>query len=266
MSVYSLRSAASRAAVIAAGLLVFGCAPVPTQPDVTPAQRGDDYATPRVRVEQRPSPNFDARRPVLVVIHHTSDDRVEDALRTLSDPRRKVSSHYLISRDGRILQLVDERERAWHAGESYWAGIEDVNSASIGIELDNNGREPFAAPLMDALLALIADLKERYSIPAANFLGHSDVAPRRKVDPGPQFPWRELAARGFGLWCDPPYRVPPPADNVSLLASFGYDTSNEAAAISAFKLHFVPEGDARELTDGDRALLACLIDKKRMSE
>ncbi|MEO7727517.1 MAG: N-acetylmuramoyl-L-alanine amidase [Burkholderiales bacterium] len=217
-------------------------------------------------VEARPSGNFDERRPNYVILHYTSNDSAEPALRTLRDPASKVSAHYLIARDGRIYALVDERTRAWHAGVSSWGGDQDINSASIGIELDNSGKEPFAAPLLERLFALLADLKARYSIPAANFIGHSDVAPRRKVDPGVQFPWRELAARGFGLWCDPPYRVPPAAEGATLLAAFGYDTSNEAGAIGAFKLHFVPDGDPRELTDGDRALLACLIDKKRTPE
>ncbi len=199
----------------------------------------------------RPSANFDERRPNFVVLHYTSNDNAERGLRTLTDPASKVSAHYLIGRDGRIYALVDERARAWHAGVSYWGGNRDVNSAAIGIELDNDGDEAFAAPLIDKLLALLADLKARYSIPTANFIGHSDVAPRRKVDPGALFPWRELAARGFGLWCDPPYRVPPEADGLTLLAAFGYDTSDAAAAISAFKLHFAP---------------VCLIDKKRAGE
>ena len=214
----------------------------------------------------RASPNFDDRRPNYVILHYTSSADPERALRTLTDPASKVSAHYLIARDGRIYALVDERVRSWHAGVSYWGGHRDVNSAAIGIELDNTGNEPFAGPLIDKLLALLADLKARYSIPTANFLGHSDVAPRRKVDPGTLFPWRELAARGYGLWCDPPYPVPPAADGLTLLAAFGYDTADAAAAISAFKLHFAPDGDLRELTDGDRAVLGCLIEKKRAAE
>ncbi|MDB5809809.1 MAG: N-acetylmuramoyl-L-alanine amidase [Betaproteobacteria bacterium] len=217
-------------------------------------------------VSVRLSANFDERRPNYVIVHYTSSDTADRALRTLTDPASKVSAHYLIASDGKIYSLVDERARAWHAGVSYWGGNRDVNSTAIGIELDNNGRDPFAAPLIDALGALLGDLKERFSIPTANFLGHSDVAPRRKVDPGALFPWRELAARGFGVWCDPPYRVPPAADGATLLAAFGYDTADEAAAVSAFKLHFVPDGDPRELTDGDRALLACLIEQKRTIE
>ncbi len=214
----------------------------------------------------RASPNFDGRHPNFVILHYTSSDDAERALRTLTDPASKVSAHYLIARDGRVYALVDERARAWHAGVSDWGGNRDVNSAAIGIELDNNGKEAFAAPLLEKLFALLADLKDRYAIPTANFIGHSDVAPRRKVDPGVLFPWRELAARGFGLWCDPPYRVPPAADGLTLLTAFGYDTSDAPAAIGAFKLHFAPDGDPREITDGDRAMLACLIDKKRAAE
>src|SRR5258706_8093768 len=211
----------------------------------------------------RPSASFDERRPNFVILHYTSNDNGERGLRTLTDPASKVSAHYLVGRDGRIYALVDERARAWHAGVSYWGGNRDVNSAAIGIELDNDGNEPYAAPLIDKLLALLADLKARYSIPTANFLGHSDVAPRRKVDPGARLALRELAARGYGLWCDPPYPVPPAADGLTLLAAFGYDTADAAAATSAFKLHFSPAADSPDLPNADRAKLACPSKKKR---
>lgn len=264
MSVFALQPLLTRASIAAAALLSFGCAPMPAQPDLTPAQRGDNYAKPRVSVEQRPSPNFDARRPTLVVIHHTSDDGAEGALRTLTDPRRKVSAHYLVSRDGRILQLVDERERAWHAGESSWAGIDDVNSASIGIELDNNGREPFAEPLITALLALLSDIKERYDIPDANFVGHGDVAPGRKVDPSALFPWQRLATQGFGLWCQPPYpAVPAGVDTALLLRALGYDLARPDAAVGAFKRHFVPDDPNPQMTERDRSVLYCLVMQKQ---
>lgn len=214
----------------------------------------------------RPSPNFDERRANYVILHYTSDDTAEQSLSTLANPVSRVSAHYLVSRDGQIYSLVDERSRAWHAGVSYWGGNRDVNSAAIGIELDNNGREPFADPLVNALLALLGDLKERLSIPAANFIGHSDIAPRRKIDPGRAFPWQRLAANGFGLWCDPPYGAPPAADGITLLDAFGYDVVNPSAAIGAFKLHFAPAGAPQELTDDDRALLVCLLDKKRQGD
>ena len=214
--------------------------------------------------EQRPSPNFDVRRPNFVIIHHTSDKTAEEALNVLTDPARKVSAHYLIGRDGRLFQLVDEGTRAWHAGESYWGGQQDVNSASIGIELDNDGFEPFSARQIDALLALLGDLKSRYNIPSANFLGHADVAPGRKTDPSRLFPWRRLAQQGFGLWCDPPYAAAPAAVETDLLLqAFGYNVWNVDAAMSAFKLHFVPDDSSLPLSEKDRALLYCLVLQKR---
>ena len=243
-----------------------GCAPLPTQqPELSAAQRGERYAKPvSVAVEQRRSPSFDVRRPSFVIIHHTSDSNLEDSLRTLTDPARQVSSHYLIGRDGRILQLVDDRARAWHAGDSHWAGVEDMNSASIGIELDNDGREPFAEPLITALLALLSDIQKRFNIPAANFIGHGDIAPGRKVDPSALFPWRRLAAFGYGLWCDPPYPSPPAgADTVLLLQAFGYSVEKPDAAIAAFKRHFVPDDPSPLMTEKDRAVLYCLVMQKR---
>ncbi len=214
-------------------------------------------------VELRLSRNFDERRPNFVILHYTSSGYAESALRTLTDPASRVSAHYLIARDGRIFQLVDELARAWHAGESYWGGNRDLNSASIGIELDNDGAGPYAETQVEALLALLADLKERYAIPAANFLGHSDVAPRRKVDPGRHFPWQRLATAGFGLWCNAPYPAPAPgADDAIGLAAFGYDTADLRAATAVFKTHFAPDADPQVMSYDDRALLYCLIGKK----
>jgi N-acetylmuramoyl-L-alanine amidase len=234
-------------------LAVAACAPIEQLPPRT-----------AVPVEVRPSPNFDERRPNFVILHHTSNDNADEALATLTDPARKVSSHYLIGRDGKIYYLVDELARAWHAGESYWGGGSDLNSASIGIELDNNGEEPFAEVQIEALLALLIDLKARYAIPAANFLGHSDVAPGRKVDPSRWFPWQRLAASGFGLWCEPPVSpVAAELDNATLLAAFGYDVSDPAAAVAAFKRHFAPDDASPDMTDESRALLNCLVSQKQ---
>ena len=216
--------------------------------------------TPGVRTELRPSPNFDQRRPSYVILHHTTDDTAEEALRTLTSPSSRVSSHYLIARDGTIVYLVDEAARAWHAGESFWAGQRDLNSASIGIELDNNGMEPFPEPQIAALLSLLGDLKSRYRLPVTSFLAHGDIAPGRKVDPSAFFPWRLLAQHGFGLWCDPPYpAVPPGIDTALLLQAFGYNTWNLDAAISAFKRRFVPEDPSPAMTERDRSVLYCLV-------
>jgi N-acetylmuramoyl-L-alanine amidase len=220
-----------------------------------------------VPVEQRPSPNFNERRPNFVILHHSSNDTAAAALATLTSAARQVSAHYLIGRDGTTYYLVDELARAWHAGESYWAGVNDMNSASIGIELDNNGEEPFAEPQIVALLALLADLKARYRIPAANFLGHGDVAPRRKTDPSWWFPWERLAGHGFGVWCEPPYPVVPPGlDTVTLLGAFGYDVSDPAAASGAFKRRFLPHEASEEMTDDARALLYCLVLRKQKDQ
>ncbi|MDO8932561.1 MAG: N-acetylmuramoyl-L-alanine amidase [Rhodocyclaceae bacterium] len=213
-------------------------------------------------VSREASPNFDERRPNLVIIHHTSDDTLEEALGTLTSPQRKVSAHYLIGRDGRVVQLVEENARAWHAGKSWWGGHTDINSASLGIELDNNGYEAFADAQIDALLALLADIRQRYNIPAANFIGHADVAPTRKDDPSPLFPWRRLAEQGFGLWCGPPLQPAPPGFDLTLaLAAIGYDPATPEASRRAFRRHFVPE-DQPFSDEYANALAVCLLQKK----
>ncbi len=232
-------------AVLALSLALGACAPV--------VQRAG------IPSEWRPSPNFNERRPDFVILHHTSDDKIEQALATLTDPLREVSAHYLIGRDGNIIQLVDERARAWHAGESKWGGETDINSASLGIELDNNGHEPFAEAQIAALERLLADIVERYHLPSANVLGHGDVAPRRKTDPSRYFPWKLLAERGFGLWCDSPLPTAPADMDVAMaLRAVGYDTADLPAAIQAFRRHFQGEEASGPLDAGGRALLYCL--------
>ncbi len=211
----------------------------------------------------QPSPNFDQRRPNFVILHQTTNDNAAKALATLTDPQRKVSAHYLIGRDGALMQLVDETSRAWHAGESWWGGSTDLNSASIGIELDNTGEEEFAEPQIVALLALLDDLRTRYPIPAANFLAHGDIAPGRKVDPSRLFPWQRLAAHGFGLWCEAPPPIPPAGFDAMLgLQALGYDTAAPAAARAAFRRHFAASDNDAELAPTEQALLHCLLQKK----
>ena len=235
--------------VAATGLLLTACAPIPRRPPP--------------EINWVASPNFDERRPNLVIIHHTSDDTVDEALRTLTSPERKVSSHYLISRNGEILQLVEERARAWHAGKSWWGGVTDINSISLGIELDNNGSEPFADAQIDALLGLLEGIRQRYPIPGANFIGHADVAPTRKDDPSALFPWQKLAARGFGLWCDEPLAPAPEGFDLALaLTAIGYDPATPEASRQAFRLHFV-RGDHEEVDAYEKALASCLLQKKR---
>jgi N-acetylmuramoyl-L-alanine amidase len=229
-------------------LALNACAPLPQRAGIP--------------TEWQASPNFNERRPNFVILHHTSDDTVDQALRTLADPLRSVSAHYLIGRGGNIIQLVDERARAWHAGESRWGADTDLNSSSLGIELDNNGFEPFPDVQIASLLRLLADIKERYRIPTANFLGHADIAPGRKVDPSRYFPWKTLAEHGYGLWCDPPLALPQQPVDVELeLRALGYDTDDLAAAVRAFKLHFLQQEPAPGLDDDGRALLYCLSRK-----
>lgn len=215
---------------------------------------------------QHPSINFNERKPSFVILHHAGNAEVKRALGTLSNPVAGVSAHYLVARDGTIYYLVDEMKRAWHAGESWWGGPIDMNSASIGIELDNNGHEAYGESQIAALLKLLTDLKQRYAIPAMNVIGHGDIAPGRKVDPGVEFPWRRLAEHGFGLWCEPPFDpAPPELDAATLLSAFGYDISNFEAATSAFNRHFAGVESPR-MTDEGRARLYCLVRKKWVGE
>lgn len=235
--------------LLCACLLLAACAPLPTGAPGQPISV--------------PSPNHDERRPNYVILHQTSNDRAADALRTLTDPARKVSSHYLIDRDGTLYQLVDERRRAWHAGVSYWGGNTDLNSASLGIELDNNGDEPFPEAQIAALLALLEELQTRYPFPPANVLGHGDVAPGRKVDPSRYFPWQQLAEAGFGVWCRNPSPTPlESADANLLLRAFGYDLSDPQAALTAFRRHFRGEDSDAAVTPDELALLRCLVEEK----
>lgn len=150
-----------------------------------------------MKIRQVKSPNFGQRRggakPSIIVLHYTAMTTIDAAIERLCDPIREVSAHYIISRKGEVTQLVEEGKRAWHAGKSNWRGIEDVNSHSIGIELDNSGFEPFSEPLMNALEPLLKEIMSRWNIEFRNVIGHEDCAPGRKFDPGPKFDWQRLA-------------------------------------------------------------------------
>jgi len=146
--------------------------------------------------------NFSMRRPNYVIIHHTEQDSTGQTLMTFTKPATQVSAHYVIGKDGKVYHMLNDNLRAWHAGNSKWGNDTDLNSSSIGIELDNNGAEPFPEAQLNSLLQVLAMLKENYKIPDANFIGHADIAPVRKVDPSTYFPWKLLAERGFGLWYD----------------------------------------------------------------
>jgi len=207
-----------------------------------------------------PSPNFDARRPVLIVIHFTNEHSAEQALHTLrtANSGGPVSSHYLVGNDGRIYQLVADSQRAWHAGAGHWGTITDVNSASIGIELDNDGDSPFTQVQIDSLLRLLADLTDRLRIPRTQIIGHEDLAPGRKDDPGPRFPWQQLAQAGFGLWPRVALLDPPPGfDPWSALGLIGYPLDDRASTVRSFHHHFRGmDGDT--LDDQDLRILFAL--------
>lgn len=200
-----------------------------------------------------PSPNHDIRRPVLIVLHYTDQHSVQESLDTLRTKNSggPVSSHYLIGADGHIYQLVSDQLRAWHGGPGHWGTITDINSASIGIELDNDGATPFAQPQIDSLLRLLGDLTERLRIPRTQIIGHEDFAPGRKNDPGPLFPWQQLATAGFGLWPQGEL-IDPPADfdPWMALAVVGYPLDDRAATVRSFHHHFRGiEGDALDAQD-----------------
>jgi N-acetylmuramoyl-L-alanine amidase len=200
-----------------------------------------------------PSPNADARRPVLIVLHFTSQDSVGQSLHTLRTRNSggPVSAHYLIGADGHIYQLVADAQRAWHAGPGRWGTITDVNSASIGIELDNDGRSDFAPAQIASLLRLLDDLTTRLRIPRTQVIGHEDMAPGRKDDPGPRVPWRQLADAGFGAWPRGELVDPPPGfDPWLALQAVGYALDDRAATVRAFHHHFrASEGDALDAAD-----------------
>ena len=165
-------------------------------------------------VRDAPSPNFDNRRspPDMLVLHYTGMRTADEAVARLRDPEAKVSAHYVVDEDGSILRLVAEERRAWHAGKGAWQGETDCNAASIGIEIVNPGHEfgyrDFPEVQIDAVIRLIGDIRSRWTIPDARIIGHSDLAPDRKQDPGERFPWKRLAGEGHGLWFEPaPERI-----------------------------------------------------------
>lgn len=201
--------------------------------------------------------NFNLRKPNYVIIHYTAQDSVQQTLKTFTLVRPQVSAHYVIGKNGKVYHMLNDYMRAWHAGVSKWGNVTDMNSCSIGIELDNKGNEPFAGVQMKSLLILLAQLKRTYNIPQANFIGHGDIAPPRKPDPGIYFPWAVLAQKGFGFWQDPMITevAPDNFDSTIALKLMGYDISNLPAAISAFKRHFVQIDDTPILTPCDLDVL-----------
>ncbi len=234
----------------------------------------NDSKDPELEIASAPSPNHDDRegQPVdILLLHYTGMKSGPEALSRLCDPAAKVSAHYLIEEDGRAFQLVPEARRAWHAGRSYWAGARDINARSIGIELVNPGHEfgyrPFPEAQMQSLIALCHGILARHAIPAARVLGHSDVAPDRKQDPGELFDWQRLAAAGIGLW-------PGEADTAgaaaadeatakSQLIRFGYGVDGVPfdLVVTAFQRHFRPSAVTGQFDAETAARLKALLNE-----
>ena len=200
--------------------------------------------------------NFNLRKPNFVILHHTAQNSCEQTLTTFTTVKSQVSAHYVICKDGTVHHMLNDYLRAWQAGVSKWGNATDINSLSIGIEIDNNGFEPFTEPQINSLLQLLDRIKKAYNIPTANFIGHADIAPGRKVDPNKYFPWQKLAENGFGLWYDTTgIQVPLNFDAVQALRIIGYDIIRPDAAVQSFKLHFVQADSTKMINDDDRKII-----------
>lgn len=258
---------------------IYSCAPKPyATTNKIYRQQAKQYAG-MLKVQPAPVPadgaptavnwigttNFNMRKPNYVIIHHTAQGSCDSTFRTFTLPRTQVSAHYVICGDGTINHMLNDYLRAWHAGLSRWGNVTDMNSCSIGIELDNNGLVPFQPQQISSLLVLLDSLKHRYNIPAANFIGHGDIAPSRKVDPSAYFPWQQLAEKGFGLWYGDTAKVILPVDfnSKQALRIVGYDTRDTVAAIKAFKRHFIPADSTTgtELNEGEKKILFSLMEQ-----
>jgi len=206
--------------------------------------------------------NFSLRHPSYVIIHHTAQNSCEQTLRTFTLSRTQVSSHYVICRDGTVYHMLNDLLRGHHAGAGKWGKLTDMNSCSIGIEIDNNGNEPFSDKQMNSLLLLLGRLKRTFNIPQPNFIGHLDWAPGRKVDPSRFFSWKTLADNDFGFWYDTTgVQVPENFNALQGLQLIGYNISKPASAILSYKIHFVPQDTTRVLNEADQKIISSLVKK-----
>lgn len=214
-------------------------------------------------VYQAGTTNFGMRKPNMVILHYTAQASCDQTIQTFIKPATQVSAHYVICKDGTLHHMLNDYLRGWHAGASKWGNNTDINSSSIGIEIDNNGKDSFSLAQLNTLSGLLAYLKKTHSIPTANFIGHSDVAPARKIDPGVLFPWKSMAANGYGNWYGDTSGVNIPRDfnNAYALRIIGYDISNLPAATIAFRQHFLATANAGELNERERKVLYVLMQK-----
>ncbi len=211
-----------------------------------------------------PSPNFGPRKngatADMVVVHYTAMQSAQAACRTLCNPDNEVSAHYLIAESGEVMSMVAEDMRAWHGGAGRWGDVVDVNSRSIGIELANDGYSPFSAALMDSLTDLLRGIMARWDIPACRVIGHSDMSPARKIDPGLRFDWRRLALEGVSVW--PEAEQGAPLDQFpQMMARFGYTaTDDPSLLLDCFRRRFRPYGIGR-LDETDMAMITDLANR-----
>jgi N-acetylmuramoyl-L-alanine amidase len=207
--------------------------------------------------------NFGLRKPNFVIIHHTAQNSCDETLQTFTLPRTQVSAHYVICKDGTIHHMLNDYLRAWQAGVSSWGNDKDINSSSIGIELDNNGFDSFPPAQISSLLTVLATLKSTYHIPTSNFIGHADIAPTRKNDPNETFPWQLLSQNGYGFWYDDTTNivVPENFNSMQALRIIGYSVKDSLASIVAFKRHFEMQDSSTVLTNGDKKILYNLMEK-----
>lgn len=187
--------------------------------------------------------NMTMRKPNFVIIHHTAQNTCDQTLKTFTLPRTEVSAHYVICRDGTVFHMLNDYLRAHHAGVAKWGNNTDINSSSIGIELDNNGFENFSESQVNSLIELLGRLKRTYNIPSANFIGHGDIAPTRKNDPNWRFPWKLLSEKGFGIWWNDTTNITLPVyfDHLAALRIVGFDVKDTNAAIIGFKRHWMQD-------------------------
>ncbi len=204
--------------------------------------------------------NFDLRRPNFVIIHHTAQNGCPETLHTFTIQKSQVSAHYVICKDGTVHHMLNDYLRAWQAGVSKWGNNSDINSSSIGIELDNNGYESFTDPQMNSLLTLLDSLKTRFKIPQENFIGHGDIAPGRKIDPNWRFPWKLLADHGFGVWYGDTSSVVVPAgfNDFQALRVIGYNIKDSVAAVTAFRRHWLQDSCYRPFDSATEKILYSL--------
>lgn len=207
--------------------------------------------------------NFNLRKPNFVIIHHTAQNSCDQTLNTFTTVKTQVSAHYVICKDGTIHHMLNDYLRAWHGGVGKWGNNTDINSSSIGIELDNNGFEAFTEPQVNSLLLVLEKLKKAFNIPAANFIGHEDIAPGRKVDPSVFFPWKQLSEHGYGNWYDDTTGMNVPADFNSLqaLRVIGYDTRDSIAAIKTFKRHWMQQDSSATINADEQKVLYNVMKK-----